>query len=52
MKRKTVISLTVSAQNQSIRTKIERSQEDSLCRLFRKAVENIYHIVSGYCMPV
>ena len=45
-------SLIVAAQNQSIRTnlvkaKIDKSQGDSLCRLFRKVDESIDHIVSG-----
>ena len=45
-------SLIVAAQNQSLRTnlvkaKIDRSQEDSLCRLCRKVDESIDHIVSG-----
>ena len=45
-------SLTVAAQNQSIRTnlvkaKIDKSQEDSLCRVCRKVDENIDHLVSG-----
>ena len=51
MKRETE-SLIVAAQNQSLRTnlvkaKIDRSQEDSLCRLCRKVDESIDHIVSG-----
>ena len=45
-------SLIVAAQNQSIRanlvkTKIDKSQTDSLCRVCRKADESIDHIVSG-----
>ena len=45
-------SLIVAAQNQSIRTnlvkaKIDKSQEDSLCRMCRKVDESIDHIVSG-----
>ena len=45
-------SLTVAAQNQSIRTnlvkaKIGKSQGDSLCRVCRKVDESIDHIVSG-----
>ena len=45
-------SLTVAAQNQSIRTnlvkaRIGKSQGDSLCRMCRKADESIDHIVSG-----
>ena len=41
-----------SAQNQSIRTnlvkaRIDKSQKDILCRVFRKADESIDHIVSG-----
>ena len=44
--------LTVAAQNQSIRTnlvkaKIDKSQKDTLCRLCKKADENIDHVVSG-----
>ena len=40
------------AQNQSIRAnlvkaKIDKSQEDSLCRVCRKVDESIDHIVSG-----
>ena len=51
MKRETE-SLIVAAQNQSIRAnlvkaKIDKSQRDSLCRVFRKADESIDHIVSG-----
>ena len=47
-------SLIVAAQNQSIRTtivkaKIERSQGDSLCRMYRKVDESIDHIVNGCC---
>ena len=42
----------VAAQIQSIRTnlvkeKIEKSQNDTLCRLRKKAVESIDHIVNG-----
>ena len=45
-------SLIVTAQNQSSRTnlvkaKIDKSQGDSLCRVFRKVDESIDHIVSG-----
>ena len=45
-------SLIVAAQNQSIRTnlvkaRIDKSQGDSLCRMFRKVDESIDHIVSG-----
>ena len=45
-------SLIVAAQNQSIRTnlvkaRIDKSQEDSLCRMCRKVDESIDHIVSG-----
>ena len=45
-------SLTVAAQNESIRTnlvkpKIDKSQGDSLCRVYRKVGESIHHIVSG-----
>ena len=52
MKRETE-SLIVAAQNQSIRTnlvkaKIDKSQEDSLCRVCRKVNKSIDHIVSGY----
>ena len=44
-------SLTVAAQNQSIRTnlvkaKIDKSQRDSLCRVCRKVDESVDHIVS------
>ena len=51
MKRKTEI-LIVVAQNRSIRTtlvklKIDRNQEDSLCRLCKQADESIDHAVSG-----
>ena len=51
MKRETE-SLIVAAQNQSIRTnllksKIGKSQGDSLCRVCRKVDESIDHIVSG-----
>ena len=43
----------MAAQNQSIRsnlvkTKIDKSQRDSLCRVCRKVDESIDHIVSGY----
>ena len=42
----------MARQNQSIRTnlvktKIDKSQGDSLCRVCRKADESIDHIVSG-----
>ena len=45
-------SLSVAAQNQSIRTnldkvKIDKSQEDSFCRVCRKVDQSIDHIVSG-----
>ena len=45
-------SLIVAAQNQSIRTslvkaKVDKSQGDSLCRVCRKEVESIDHVVSG-----
>ena len=45
-------SLTVAAQNQSIRTnlvkaKVDKSQGDSLCRVCRNVDESIDHIVSG-----
>ena len=45
-------SLIVAAQNQSIRAnlvkaKIDKSQGDSLCRVYRKVDESIDHIVSG-----
>ena len=45
-------SLIVAGQNESIRTnlvkaKIDKSQGDSLCRVFRKVDESIDHIVSG-----
>ena len=45
-------SLTVAAQNQSIRTnlvkaKIDKSQGDSLCRVCRKVDRSTYNIVSG-----
>ena len=51
MKRETE-TLIVAAKNQSIRTnrvkaKIDKSQEDSLCRVSRKVDENLDHIVSG-----
>ena len=51
MKRETE-SPIVAAQNQSIRAnlvkaKIDKRQEDSLCRVCRKADESIDHIVSG-----
>ena len=46
-------SLIVAAQNQSIRTnldkaKIDKSQKDTLCRLCKKADESIYHVFSVY----
>ena len=42
----------MAPQNQSIRTslvkaKIDKSQEDSLCRVCRKVDESMNHIVSG-----
>ena len=45
-------SLSVTAQNQSIRAnlvkaKIDKRQEDCLCTVCRKVVESIDHIVSG-----
>ena len=45
-------SLTVAAQNESIRTnlvkaKIVKNQGDSSCRMCRKVDESIYHIVAG-----
>ena len=51
MKRETE-SLIVTAQNHSIKTNlvkatIDKSQGDSLCRVCKKADENINHIVSG-----
>ena len=51
MKRETE-SLIVAAQNHSIRTnlvkaKINKSQKDTLCRLYKKADESIDHVVSG-----
>ena len=51
MKRETE-SHIVAAQNQSIRTnldkaKIDKSQGDTLCRMCRKVDESIDHIVSG-----
>ena len=51
MKRETK-SLIVAAQNHSIRTnlikaKIDKSQKDMLCRLCKKANENIDHVVCG-----
>ena len=51
MKRETE-SLIVAAQNQSIRknlvkAKIDNSQTDSLCRVYRKVDESIFHIFSG-----
>ena len=51
MKKETEIFI-VADQNQSIRTnlvkaKIEKTQEDSLCRVCRKVDESIYQIVSG-----
>ena len=44
--------LIVAAQSQSIRinlvkARIDKSQGDSLCRVYRKADESIDHIVSG-----
>ena len=43
----------MAAQNQSIRTnlvktKIDKSQGDSLCRLCRNVDESIDHIISGF----
>ena len=51
MKRETE-SLIVAAQNQSIRTnsvktKIDKSQKDMLCRPCKKADESIDHPISG-----
>ena len=51
MKRETE-SLIVAPENQSIRTnlvktRIDESQGDSLCRMCRKVDENMDHIVSG-----
>ena len=51
MKRETE-SLTVAAQNESVRTnlvraEIDKNQRDSLCRVCRKVDESIYHIVRG-----
>ena len=45
-------SLIVAAQNQSIRTnlvktKIDKSQKDTLCKLCKKADESIDHVISG-----
>ena len=45
-------SFIVACQNQSIRTnlvktRIDKSQGDSLCRMCRKVDESINHIVSG-----
>ena len=45
-------SLIVAAQNQSIRTKLvkaksDKTQKDTLCRLYKKAGESIDHVVSG-----
>ena len=45
-------TLTVAARNQSIRTNlvkasIDKSQGDSLCRVYRKVDESVDHIVSG-----
>ena len=45
-------SLIVAAQNHSIRTnlvkaKIDKSQGDSLCKVYRKVDESIDHVVSG-----
>ena len=44
-------NLIVSAQNQSIRTKlikakIDKIQKDTICRLCQKVEESIYHVVS------
>ena len=44
-------SLIVSAQNQSIRTKlikakIDKIQKDTICRLCQKAEESVDHVVS------
>ena len=49
-------SLIVTAQKQSIRSnlvkaKIDQSQRDSQCRVFRKVDESIDHIVKGYSKP-
>ena len=46
------VSLIVAAQNQSVRTnlvktKIDKSQGDFLCRVFRKVDESIDYVVSG-----
>ena len=46
-------SLIVAAQNQSVRTnlvktKIDKIQKDTLCRLCKKADGSIDHVVSGY----
>ena len=51
MKRE-IESLIAAAQDQSIRTnlvktKIDKSQGDSLCRVCRKVDESVDHIVSG-----
>ena len=51
IKRKTE-TLILAAQEQSLRTnaikaKIDRSQENSLCRLCKKSDETVRHIVSG-----
>ena len=51
MKRETEC-LIIAAQNQStrtnlVKTKIDKSQKDTLCRLCEKADENIDHVVSG-----
>ena len=53
LKKRKTESVTVAAQNQSIRTNLvksrtEKSQGDSLCRACRKVDESIDHIVSGY----
>ena len=51
MKRETE-SVIVAAQNQNIginlvKAKIDQSQKDTLCRLYKKADESIDHVVSG-----
>ena len=51
MKRETE-TLVVAAQNQSLRTnlvktKIDKSQKATLCRLCKKADESIDHVVGG-----
>ena len=48
-------SLRFAAQNQSIRTnleesKIDRSKEDSICRLCKRADGSTGHVVSGCIM--